>query len=145
MLRGFGASRRSGTSQSTPRKANIDGGAGGAGLQLPSYDQACQHICLHIKHDKLSEASGCIGNGASQPDSSCPPPTNWNCLQWGRSNLDDPSFSCSFPTEQVLYYRNLGLYYGLASTTPPLHAKPRTKVKGGCLPCDSTQYNTEKA
>ena len=42
-------------------------------------------------------------------------------------------FFCRFPTEQVLYYRNLGLYYGLASTTLPLYAKPRAKVKGGCL------------
>ena len=46
-------------------------------------------------------------------------------------------FFCGFPTEQVLYYRNLGLYYRLASTTLPLYAKPRAKVKGGCLSCDS--------
>ena len=45
-------------------------------------------------------------------------------------------FLCRFPTEQVLYYRNLGLYYGLASTTLPLYAKPRAKVKGDCLSCD---------
>ena len=45
-------------------------------------------------------------------------------------------FLCRFPTEQVLYYRNLGLYYGLASTTLPLYAKPRPKVKGGCVSCD---------
>ena len=30
-------------------------------------------------------------------------------------------FFCRFPTEQVLYYRNLGLYYGLVSTTLPLY------------------------
>ena len=29
-------------------------------------------------------------------------------------------FLCTIPTEQVLYYRNLGLYYGLASGTLPL-------------------------
>ena len=46
-------------------------------------------------------------------------------------------FFCRFPTEQVLYYRNLGLYYGLASTTLPLYAKPRPKVKGGCVSCES--------
>ena len=45
-------------------------------------------------------------------------------------------FFCRFPTEQVLYYRNLGLYYGQASTTLPLYAKPRAKVKGGCLSCE---------
>ena len=42
-------------------------------------------------------------------------------------------FFCRFPTEHVLYYKNLGLYYGLASTTLPLYAKPCAKVKGGCL------------
>ena len=46
-------------------------------------------------------------------------------------------FFWRIPTEQVLYYRNSGLYYGLASTTLPLYAKPRAKVKGGCLSCDS--------
>ena len=45
-------------------------------------------------------------------------------------------FFCKFLTEQVLYYRILGLYYGLASTTLPLYAKPRAKVKGGCLSCE---------
>ena len=45
-------------------------------------------------------------------------------------------FFCRLPTEQVLYYRNLGLYYGLASMTLPLYAKPRAKVKGGCLSCN---------
>ena len=30
------------------------------------------------------------------------------------------------------------MYYGLASTTPPLYAKPRAKVKGGCLSCEIT-------
>ena len=45
-------------------------------------------------------------------------------------------FFCRFPTEQVLYYRNLGLYYGLAPTTLPLYAKHCVKVKGVCLSCD---------
>ena len=46
-------------------------------------------------------------------------------------------FFCRLSTEQVLYYRIWCLYYRLASTTPPLYAKPRAKVKGGCLSCDN--------
>ena len=52
-------------------------------------------------------------------------------------------FSCStglfvyhIPTEQVLYYRNLGLYYGLASGTLPLYSDPCLGVRGGCVACD---------
>ena len=35
------------------------------------------------------------------------------------------------------------MYYGLASTTPPLYAKPRAKVKGGCLSCDEGHNSPE--
>ena len=42
-------------------------------------------------------------------------------------------FLCIIPTEQVLYYRNLGLYYGLASGTLPLYSGPCLGVKGGCV------------
>ena len=45
-------------------------------------------------------------------------------------------FLCIIPTEQVLYYRNLGLYYGLASGTLPLYSGPCLGVKGGCVSCD---------
>ena len=45
-------------------------------------------------------------------------------------------FLCIIPTEQVLYYRNLGLYYGLASGTRPLYSGPCLGVKGGCVSCD---------
>ena len=45
-------------------------------------------------------------------------------------------FLCIIPTEQVLYYRNLGLYYGLASGTLPLYSDPCLGVKGGCVPCE---------
>ena len=44
-------------------------------------------------------------------------------------------FSLDFPQKKCMHYRILGLHYGLASTTPPLYAKPRAKVKGGCLSC----------
>ena len=47
-------------------------------------------------------------------------------------------FLCIIPTEQVLYYRNLGLYYGLASGTLPLYSGPCLGVKGGCVSCDKT-------
>ena len=43
---------------------------------------------------------------------------------------------CIIPTEQLLYYRNLGLYYGLASGTLPLYSGPCLGVKGGCVSCD---------
>ena len=45
-------------------------------------------------------------------------------------------FFWRIPTEQALYYKNLGLYYGLASGTLPLQSKPRLGVKGGCASCD---------
>ena len=45
-------------------------------------------------------------------------------------------FLCIIPTEQVLYYRNLGLYYGLASGTLPLYSGPCLGVRGGCVACD---------
>ena len=45
-------------------------------------------------------------------------------------------FLCIIPTEQVLHYRNLGLYYGLASGTLPLYSGPCLGVKGGCVSCD---------
>ena len=45
-------------------------------------------------------------------------------------------FFCRLPAEQVLYYRHLGLYYRLVSTTLDLYAKPCAKVKGGCLSCE---------
>ena len=45
-------------------------------------------------------------------------------------------FLCIIPTEQVLYYRNLGLYYGLASGTLPLYSDPCLGVRGGCVACD---------
>ena len=45
-------------------------------------------------------------------------------------------FLCIIPTEQVLYYRTLGLYYGLASGTLPLYSGPCLGVKGGCVSCD---------
>ena len=45
-------------------------------------------------------------------------------------------FLCIIPTEQVLYYRNLGLYYGLASGTLPLYSGPCLGVKGGCVSCE---------
>ena len=45
-------------------------------------------------------------------------------------------FFCIIPTEQVLYYRNLGLYYGLASGTLPLYSGPCLGVKGGCVSCE---------
>ena len=41
-------------------------------------------------------------------------------------------FFWRIPTEQPLYYKNLGLYYGLASGTQPLKSKPCLGVKGGC-------------
>ena len=46
------------------------------------------------------------------------------------------SFCCRFLAEQVLYYRHLGLYYRLVSTTLDLYAKPCAKLKGGCLSCE---------
>ena len=46
-------------------------------------------------------------------------------------------FLCIIPTEQILYYRNLGLYYGLASGTLPLYSDPCLGVRGGCVACDS--------
>ena len=55
----------------------------------------------------------------------------------GTFSLQYDAFFCRFSTEQVLYYRILGLYYGLASTTPPLYAKSCAKVKGGCLSCEN--------
>ena len=45
-------------------------------------------------------------------------------------------FLCIIPTEQVLYYRNLGLYYGLASGTLPLYSGPCLGVRGGCVACE---------
>ena len=45
-------------------------------------------------------------------------------------------FLCIIPTEQVLYYRNLGLYYGLASGTLPLYSDPCLGVRGGCVACE---------
>ena len=45
-------------------------------------------------------------------------------------------FLCIIPTEQVLYYRNLGLYYGLASGILPLYSRPCLEVKGGCVSCE---------
>ena len=39
-------------------------------------------------------------------------------------------FLCIIPTEQVLNYRNLGLYYGLPSGTLPLYSGPCLGVKG---------------
>ena len=45
-------------------------------------------------------------------------------------------FLCIIPTEQVLYYRNLGLYYGLASGTLPLYSGPCLGVEGGCVSCE---------
>ena len=45
-------------------------------------------------------------------------------------------FLCIIPTEQVLYYRNLGLYYGLASGTLPLYSDPCFLVRDGCVACD---------
>ena len=45
-------------------------------------------------------------------------------------------FFWRIPTEQALHYKNFGLYYGLASGTLPLYAKPCAKVKGGCASCD---------
>ena len=50
-------------------------------------------------------------------------------------------FLCIIPTEQVLYYRNLGLYYGLASGTLPLYSGPCLGVKGGCVSCDMSVGN----
>ena len=53
---------------------------------------------------------------------------------WVRPVVRD--FLCIIPTEQVLYYRNLGLYYGLASGTLPLYSGPCLGVRGGCAACD---------
>ena len=44
-------------------------------------------------------------------------------------------FLCVIPTGQVLYYRNLGLYYGLASGALPLYSDPCLGVRGGCVAC----------
>ena len=49
-------------------------------------------------------------------------------------------FLCIIPTEQVLYYRNLGLYYGLASGTLPLYSGPCLGVKGGCVSCEFPHF-----
>ena len=45
-------------------------------------------------------------------------------------------FSLELHTERILYYRNLGLYYGLASTPLPLYSKPRVGVADGCPSCE---------
>ena len=46
-------------------------------------------------------------------------------------------FFSRIPTEQNLYYKNLGLYYGLASGTLPLYSRLCLGVKGGCVSCNS--------
>ena len=51
-------------------------------------------------------------------------------------------FLCIIPTEQALYYRNLGLYYGLASGTLPLYSGPCLGVKGGCVSCEAVLSGT---
>ena len=44
-------------------------------------------------------------------------------------------FSLELHTERILYYRNLGLYYGMASTPLPPYSKPRVGVADGCPSC----------
>ena len=70
-----------------------------------------------------------------------------HCLHFGHSfpctagpfSLQYGAFSVDFPQSKSCTYRNLGLYYGLASTTLPLYAKPRAKVNGGCLSCETCE------
>ena len=44
-------------------------------------------------------------------------------------------FFCGASHRANLYYRNLGLYYGLASTPLPLYSKPRVGVADSCPSC----------